>query len=526
MSGERPCGPENPERPGGTTAGQASRRMQINTLWNLLGTGLPIILALITIPVLINSIGTARFGAFAIAWTVLSYFGLLDLGIGRSTIKFMSEAFENGRTAEARSVLWSSVVLSSALGLVSGLVLILGSGFLVGLLNIDPGLRSEVVGGFRVLGLGIPLVTITQSLTGTLEAQHKFRLYNTLQVPNSALTQAAPLFALPFTQNLTWLIGALVLARLWGTGVFFIAAVRQFERPFSGPFFLREKFRSFFSYSSWQAVTNVISPIMVNSDRLVLGALVSLSAVAYYATPAEAVNRLAVVSQSLGRTAFPIFSSEVDVRRRTLVHSNAVKFLAVATSLAAATMTVFAYDALALWINPEFALRSAPVLQILAIGLLANSIATISFVLVQGIGRADVTAKFHVLELILYLPLLYLGVRYFGVEGAALAWAFRTVLDCVLLTAYAHVCGGLDGATVRASNLYRVYQLCAVPLAAGWLLDLLTADFALKCVLWAIGLLVFTYLTWANLFTPDDRGLISNYTKSLTSRLRRSTSRG
>ena len=41
-----------------------------NTLWNLFGAGLPILLALVAVPVLIHSAGAESFGVLSIAWAV------------------------------------------------------------------------------------------------------------------------------------------------------------------------------------------------------------------------------------------------------------------------------------------------------------------------------------------------------------------------------------------------------------------------------------------------------------------------
>jgi hypothetical protein len=50
-----------------------------------------------------------------------------------------------------------------------------------------------------------------------------------------------------------------------------------------------------------------------------------------------------------------------------------------------------------------------------------------------GIGRADLVAKIHLLELPCYAALLWLMVTRFGAEGAALAWTLRVFVDTVLL---------------------------------------------------------------------------------------------
>ena len=59
--------------------------------------------------------------------------------------------------------------------------------------------------------------------------------------------------------------------------------------------------------------------------------------------------------------------------------------------------------------------------------------AQVVFALVQGHGRPDLTAKFHLLEFLFYLPLLFWAIKQHGIVGAAVAWVFRATIDAILL---------------------------------------------------------------------------------------------
>jgi O-antigen/teichoic acid export membrane protein len=54
-------------------------------------------------------------------------------------------------------------------------------------------------------------------------------------------------------------------------------------------------------------------------------------------------------------------------------------------------------------------------------------------VLVQGAGRPDKVAKLHLIELPLYLPVLWYLTVQFGIEGAAVSWTLRVAIDAALL---------------------------------------------------------------------------------------------
>lgn len=493
-------------------AAQASSAIAGNTVWNLVGTGLPLLLAVVSVPVLIGSIGVERFGVLTIGWAILSYFGLFDLGLGRATTKFLAEALENGRVAEGYALFWTSILLNGLLGLVSAVGLAALTPLLVQeVLNVSAQVELETIRAFYFMAAAVPLVTITNALRGTLEAQHRFALLNVLQVPTSMLTQAAPLLVLPFSNSLTWLVGALALSRALGLIVYFAGALRQLESPFEGPLFARGKLRALFSFGGWVTVTNTIVPFMFNADKFIIGSLSSMTAVAYYSTPYEAVIKLWIVPQSLVRTMFPIFSTNLEIKERTRLYTNAVRVLALVLAPLVATLIAFAPDVLRLWVGASFAAQSTLVLQILAVGVFAHSLALIPYNLIQGLGRPDVTAKFHLLETPLYLLMLWYGVQYFGILGAAVAWTIRLGADALLLVVYVRLTARLSPQASKHDLLRRALILSTSLLALAWLLDALTSGLVLKLGGWLLVLGAALFLSWQRLLTFEERKMLVGY---------------
>jgi ABC-type iron transport system FetAB permease component len=56
---------------------------------------------------------------------------------------------------------------------------------------------------------------------------------------------------------------------------------------------------------------------------------------------------------------------------------------------------------------------------------------------VQSQGSSKITAFFHLLELVIYFPVLIVCTKKFNIEGAAFAWTFRVFIDLIVLTFYA-----------------------------------------------------------------------------------------
>ena len=67
-----------------------------NSLLNLMGQVVPLFVGVATVPLIVRGLGPERFGLLSIAWVVLSYSAVFDLGLGRASTKFVAEALARG----------------------------------------------------------------------------------------------------------------------------------------------------------------------------------------------------------------------------------------------------------------------------------------------------------------------------------------------------------------------------------------------------------------------------------------------
>src|SRR5437667_11545033 len=102
------------------TAEPGGRLLARNALYNVLGQALPLVVGLAAIPVTLRSLGEARFGLLGLAWAILGYVGVLDLGLGRATTKFVAEHLAAGDTVRLRRVATLAVASQTVMGVLGG----------------------------------------------------------------------------------------------------------------------------------------------------------------------------------------------------------------------------------------------------------------------------------------------------------------------------------------------------------------------------------------------------------------------
>jgi O-antigen/teichoic acid export membrane protein len=252
-------------------------------------------------------------------------------------------------------------------------------------------------------------------------------------------TFITPLLVLQFTPNLAVIVLTLIAVRLAGAIVYAVMCHRAVHHHGTPPPLDRSAARTLLGFGAWMTVSNVVSPLMVSVDRFVVGAFLSVAAVAYYATPFEAVTKLLIIPSAITAVLFPAFSTASMIDRARIVELFRTGIWAVSLSMypIAFIVITFAPELLRLWLGGIFAAESTRVLRWLALGVVMNSLAALPFALLQGVGRSDTTAKIHLVEAPLYFVLMVWLIREYGITGAAIAWCARTTLDMSLLYWYA-----------------------------------------------------------------------------------------
>ena len=178
-------------------------RLARNTALNLLGYCAPLVVAIFAIPLLIRGLGTDRFGVLTLAWVLIGYLGLFDLGLSRALTKLVAEKLGAGQEQEIPSLIWTGLFLMFMLGVVVTIVVILVLPWVVqDVLNIPQVLQAETLKAFYLLTIFVPVVITSVGLRGILEAYQRFDFTNAVRMPLGIYTFLAPLLVLPFSKNL------------------------------------------------------------------------------------------------------------------------------------------------------------------------------------------------------------------------------------------------------------------------------------------------------------------------------------
>jgi len=495
-------------QPGSVHDRISGRGLVRNTMWNFGGVIFPTIVAVFSIPFLTRGLGTDQFGILTLASVVIGNLNIFDLGLGRALTKLVAEQFGGQKEHTIPSLFWASFLLTLLLGVAAGLILAALSPFLVyRVLKIPLAIRPETLATFYLLAIAMPSIVSTIALRGFVEGCHRFDLLNAVRIPVNLSSYLGPLLVLPFSHHLLPVMIVLVVSRWLGWAAHLWICFRAFPALYSHRSPKGAPLREMFGLGGWMTVTNLIAPILVVLDRFVIGAMLSIAAVAYYATPFEVVTRLLIVPGAIVGVLFPAFSASLvhAPLRMVVLFERGLKCIILFLFPAVLLFVGFSREGLGLWLGPGFVENSTRVLQLLSIGVFFNGVAYIPSAQVQGAGRPDLTAKFLLLELPLYLFALWVLLHRYGIVGAAVAWLLRAGVDaCLLLWATDRILPASRGPVRRLSS---------VTLGAACLLVVIVflPSLWLRLAYVSVVATLTGWVAWAHLLSPHERSLVNGW---------------
>lgn len=210
-------------------------------LWNLAGQLAPLVVALAALPVLVAHLDADRFGFFSLAWVIVGYFSLFDLGLGRALARLVAERLGTPRESELPALARTALALTFALGAFASALLLL----------------------------------FAAALRGILEAGRRFGWVNAVRVPLGILIFAGPALLALYTPNLIALAALLAPLRIAEPAAHSILCTKLYPRLTAAGALSAAGLAEMLRFGAWLTVTNVVGPFLVYLDRFVIGAIIA-----------------------------------------------------------------------------------------------------------------------------------------------------------------------------------------------------------------------------------------------------------
>ncbi|MFT6915510.1 MAG: O-antigen/teichoic acid export membrane protein [Motiliproteus sp.] len=434
-----------------------------NIIANYLGNAWVSIIGFIFLPLYLFFLGAEAYGLVGFYLVLAGTVILFDLGIGATTTREFARLSENEHASESMLDIYRSleVVVWGVSASISLIVIIFSSAITLHWLNADSLDVDIATIAVKLMGVSlffqIPLTFYNAALIG-LQRQEKLNIFNAV-------------FA-----TLKWVGGAILLWQIssrvdvfFGWQVFVIILnIFTIHRYFSGVFKIesRGRFRwgsikSVWGYSIRVGGINILSIIIMQSDKIIVSLLLPLKQFAYYSLSWVIVGFLARLIGPVYNAFFPKFIQISDSNNNYelfKIYHLSCQLVSLAIIPASLMLAFFSFELIELWVkNSEIASDVRWVVALLAVGTMFNGLMNIPYGLQLASGLTNLAFIINVFAVIFTVPAVYFLTSNYGLIGAASVWLMLNVGYVIFVPFFMHRVILNDGVSKRKWYMHTVF---------------------------------------------------------------------
>ena len=402
-----------------------------NSLWNLSGSALPAVAALVTVPLLIAGLGVEGFGIVTLVTSVIGYFGILDINLNAGSIKFLAQHHAAGDRERFAETFWFGIFFYGLLGAVGAGIIYFSAGFLTDrFFDVSPELRDDTILGFHIAALGFALTQAQNYLITVPQALQRYDKSAQSEAFFGVVANVASAAAAMAGAGIAGVIA--IRVALAACNVLYLCfLIRTFSLGlgFRAP---RKDVRSaLMSFSAYAYLSRLASTMHQHGDKLVIGALAGPVAVTFYSVPVTLASRILGLTYRLSSVIYPRASALAASHKLDELHPIYLSSIRYTTyiNLVALGMIVLAGDEfLKRWVGEEFLAQGYPVLVLVTLAFLMDSLTNIPSLVNDALGHPKVTGHFALARGIIGISLVYVGTLQAGIVGAAVAHLAASIL--------------------------------------------------------------------------------------------------
>jgi O-antigen/teichoic acid export membrane protein len=397
-------------------------------------------------PFILHRLGDSAFGLWVLIFAITGYYGLFDLGIRSSIVRYIAKARATDDLHQASRIISTSLFSYTCIGLLALAVTGVIATFVDHFFRIPAEFHSTARWLLLIVGVSVSLGFPLGVSGGVLEGLQEFSLLNWTNIVSTLMRAALIVVALHGGYGL--LTVALItvilplLAALIRTGI----AAQLVPVSIGLGYVTRATFREIAGYSSASLIMLVSARLRFKSDSVIIGAFLSAAAITYFNIGSRIVDYAGLIVDSLAQTFVPMSShaealGDLDRLRKIFVAGN--RFCAFIIFPICALLVILGKSVIEVWVGARYVAISYPVLLVLLLSTTLMLAQAASGRVLMGMGKHQTWAIATLIEGLANVALSIALVRPFGIMGDAVGTAAPLAITTTCFLPW-HVCRQLQ----------------------------------------------------------------------------------
>jgi O-antigen/teichoic acid export membrane protein len=399
-----------------------------------------LIIAFFLTPFIIHKLGDSNYGIWILVGSLTGYFGLLQLGINPSLVKYTAEYYASKDFRKLNQIISTTLLFYLITGfivLIIGFVLAL---FVDRIFEVKPSLVIPLKYVLILSTIDIAIAFPGNIFSGII---HGFQKYY-LRTYYGLILILLRAFLVVLFLNMGYGLVALAVITV-STNIicniidFIVAKVVYPHMKFSLIHVNKNAFRLIFSYSFFTFIGVIAKRLIYYTDSIVIGFFLPVSLITHYAVAWKLIRYMRSLSENATGVLVPTASelgARDDNKRLQKLYLKGTQ-MSVLLCLPIALIYLAHGDTFfKLWIGPSYA-SSYIYLTVLTIPHIFVISQHTGVSIMFGLGKHKIYAVISFITALANLVLSIILVQYYGLLGVALGTAIpMIVFDVVILTLY------------------------------------------------------------------------------------------
>jgi len=396
----------------------------VGSSWSALGINVAV--GIFLSPFILHRLGDTAFGIWVLIFSVTGYYGLFDLGIRSSIIRYVSKYTATDDREKLAQFVNTALFSYTVIGLASMTLTALLSSSVEHVFKIPPGMHSQARLLLLMVGASVSLGFPLGVFGGMLEGLSRFYILNWTSIGATLARAALIVYFLNRGYGLLTVALITILLPIFSSILRGIIVFRLCPVPLGLKHVDRAAFRQIVNYGGTTFIVMIAGRLRFRTDELVLGTMMSAVAVTWFNIGGRIVDYAGDFVAALAQVFVPMSSQseatgDLDRVRKIYIAGNRVcafLFLPIA-----AILILWGKHIIRIWVGARYVPHSYPVLVVLVIPYVFMMSQAASGRILFGMGKHRTWAAITVIEGIANLILSIALVPALGIVGDALGTA-------------------------------------------------------------------------------------------------------
>jgi len=413
------------------------KRLLVNIFSNWTNLALMIVISFYVSPILVHRLGNEQYGIWTIIVSITGYFTLLDFGVNNAIVRFISKYVAQKEPEKANEMYNTALVFFGRIGLMVLALTLIGGWLFTRWHTLNGASASYLYIVFALAGLDVAGHLVFGVFSATLVGLQEFFTMNIVSMSLTILKNLT-LVLLVFSGYKLLTVAAIQLTfnlfkHLWHYLI--LHKNYQFFR-IDSTLWTSATFRTIVSYSVYSFIIAIAGRVIFLTDSVVIGAVVNVGAVTFYAIPASLLDYLGRIVGAITSALVPVISSQEavgELEKNRALYLTVTKYLLLLILPIIFVLFTVGHDFITLWMGAEYGMNGKWTLRILLIGYGFSFCQWIAYSILLGISKHVFLAYMMTAEAAANLGIsIVLGAIY-GIEGVALGTTIPLLLANLLV---------------------------------------------------------------------------------------------